>query len=74
MKRTDAKITRYTDGKYTVDIEQNGSSFDAWIGHKDFGVRSYMFGKENTTEEQFLHVVTAVLKEYEKQYREDYEF
>lgn len=77
MKRaSETKITRYTvDGtKYFVDIITTPDTFDARLGHRDYGPTLYMFGVPKgphaRTERDFCQMVDANLPEYLAEYEE----
>ena len=78
MKKANAKITRYQQGKFYIDIVDNGKGFEAWITGKKYGVSDLMFGMpkkqatEDITEEHFLELVEASFSEYAAGYIEEY--
>lgn len=80
MKLSTQKITRFTDGKYLIDIVETRSEFEAWIRRSDCGVSDLMFGvpkkqnpeAEKTTFDEFVEMVEANLPFYKKTYVEDH--
>lgn len=45
MKKTNTPITRYNaEQGFYVDVVDLPDKFEAWIGHKDYGVKNLMFG------------------------------
>ena len=77
MRRTNAKITRYADGDFFVDIVDTATMFDAWLSHQSYGVSEYMFGAPKNgngyemTHTEFLEMVQNNLPEYEAYYTEN---
>lgn len=78
MTRTDAKITRYADGKFMIDIVDTTTMYEAWLRHESYGCSDLMFGvskddnSSETTYEAFLNMVLSNLAEYEKLYAEEH--
>lgn len=78
MKKTKDKITRYIDGDFIIEIVESETEFDAWIGHRNYGVFIEMFGVpkkqlENTfTYAEFRDMVAADLDRHKSIYREEY--
>ena len=79
MKLTDTKITRYEDDGFLVDIVETPEEFEAWIGHKSYGVSSLMLGvpKQNPTLpdmtfEMFMDMVNANLAQYKEYYAKEF--
>lgn len=82
MKKTSAKIERYTHGKYYIDIIETKDMFGAWITGKNCGISSIMFNvpKKNfdnfqpvtIDKEFFLQLVEVNLPEYIDIYNMEY--
>ena len=71
------KTTTYAcDGGFFVDLIENrrGKLHEAYIYHKDYGVKSLMFGcpVSETKHYQFFAMVLANLEEYKQDYIEEY--
>ena len=81
-KLNNAKITRYEEGNFWIDIVESESEFEAWLQERHCGVSSLMFGfpKEQFTDGEklvvdndfFCELVEANLDEYIEDYIEDY--
>lgn len=78
MKKTKDKITRYIDGDFIIEIVESENEFEAWIGHRNYGVFAEMFAVpkeqlENTiTQEEFRDMVVADLDRHKSIYQEEY--
>ena len=78
MEKTKTVITTTyktnLDGFY-VDIVKTKTDkwheIGAWIYHKAYGVKNFMFGTYNETEKEFLETVEGNLKVYADIYRKD---
>lgn len=81
MKLSSHKVTRFTDGKYIIDIVETRTEFEAWLHRTDCGVSDFMFGlpkkqnpeAEKTTFDEFVATVDANLPFYKKCYAEDHD-
>lgn len=64
---------RSADG-WVVDIEQTADTYGAWISHKDYDTKSFMFGVDATkhTLDEFCGLVFANLDDNIAIYKEDY--
>ena len=79
---TNIKTRTFTSGKYRVDIAEKKDLFEAWLYHKDCGIKQLMFGspKKNSihgesvtiTFDMFLEMVENNLPEYKETYYDDY--
>ena len=79
MTRTDANITRYSDGEFLVDIVDTATMYEAWLSHKSYGISDYMFGVPKKSDNCpdmtmafFLEIVQGNLPEHEQSYAERY--
>lgn len=83
MKKANYKIHTYeADDGFMVDIVDKDDAFEAWIYHKDYGIKDLMWGepKKNTifgepftqTLQGFKSLVEANLEAYAGDYREDH--
>ena len=74
MKKSSVKITRYTSGKFYVDIVEKSNDWEAWIGHNSYGVSDLMFGipKKGTDFDLFMELVLCNLPEYKAIYKDEY--
>ena len=62
---------------FRVDItyDSDTQTADAWIYHKDYGIKSLMFGSEITedhTLNDFIEVVEGNVQEYMEDYCDEY--
>ena len=74
MKKSSVKVTRYTSGKFYVDIVEGRKTWEAWLQHNRYGVSKLMFGipKCDADYDLFLMIVEANLPEYKSAYKFDY--
>ena len=66
----------YEHGDYIVTIELNRDTWECWLRHKDYGIRSLMFGlmvADCPALSCVKPIVKANLDEYIELYREKYE-
>ena len=63
----------FIDG-FFLDITDNGTVFESWLYHEDYGIKTMLFGvsKEETTQEEFERLVQANLPHYIADYIDDY--
>ena len=59
---------------WRIDIVVLNDSFQSWIYHKDYGVKTLMFGvdKRNTTYKDFCKMVETNFPEYQTDYVKEY--
>lgn len=71
MKQTTAKITRFKDGEYFIDIVDDGKVYEAWISESDEGNQMFMFGvsKQHESFDGFCEVVEKNLPKYKALYQ-----
>ena len=82
LTKADHKTTTYTyEELWNIDIVETTDSyaplFEAWLYHRDYGIKAFMFGEPKTevrTIEEFLEIVESNLMtgDYIDDYREDY--
>lgn len=75
-KMKDVDITTYQyDDNYLIDIVKNDKegTYEAWIYHRAYGVKSMMFGvlSETNTIEFFLAMVEANAEDHIKNHTEE---
>ena len=76
MERTEIKIETFKyDENYLIDVVTLKDTYEAWVYHKNYGVKSLMFGCpiEQQTYQFFLEMVEANADEYIEFYAEEYE-
>lgn len=76
-KINSVSLNAYKDGDFTVFVRDHNGLREAWLLHEDYGTAEYMFGLPIRQEgrpamfyNQFLSIVEANLKEYEREYAE----
>ena len=76
-KTTSYRVSDYSD--YIVDIVELSDEWEAWLYHKDYGVKMLMFGfakKDQNNypipQEMFLELVDANVNDYIDDYEEEY--
>lgn len=75
MKKAKIKTSTYEVGNgFLVDIVVTESEHEAWIYHKDYGIKSMMWGGLNSSEtiEDFKALVEANVPEYAEDYMSEY--
>ena len=75
-KITDVVTTTYQyNDNYYIDIVKNGKedTYEAWIYHRAYGIKSLMFGvpSETNTIEMFLVLVEGNAEDYIEIYAEE---
>jgi len=75
------KIINYTvttfiyKNVWRIDIVNNKSTYEAWLYHKDYGIKTLMFGAEASYHDslaEFIEVVEVNADDYIKIYKEEY--
>lgn len=77
FKKENAKITRYVDGKWFIDITHEEvmgyKSIGAYLGHKDYGITKLMFGVlPVVSDEDMLAKAESQIDFYKYQYAEEF--
>lgn len=73
------RTTTFASGNYRIDIVESRTEYEAWIYHKDYGVKDFMFGTDKNQAayiksfEEFTDMVEANLPVYKKSYHERHE-
>ena len=60
MKKSNFKTETFTwDGGFMVDVVTTSDTYEAWIYHKDYGIKELMFGmpKKQQSYEKFIEIV-----------------
>lgn len=70
-------IATYDAGDgFTVEIYESDILFDAWLGHRDYGVKTHMFGFNKSAVcgniETFVDVVEGNIEQYTDSYMRQY--
>lgn len=76
MTKTEIKTTTYEyDAGYYIDIVEKSEEYEAFIYHKDYGIKLHMFGMPKSQQDYtaFLDIVEANAGDYIKDYKEEYE-
>ena len=62
------------DNGFCADIVDDDKQYSAWIYHKDYGIKLFMFAVDNPREtlESFTELVKSSFENYVEQYKEDY--
>lgn len=81
LKKTENITTAYEGGNgHIIEVIKTGNNIEFWIFKKDYGIKSFMFGinetdlaKERTTLEDFiatffLYNVEEYINDYDEQY------
>lgn len=72
MKKLNIITETYDAGNgFRIEVVQEGNLFEAWIYHKDYGIKALMFGAEDT-KENFMQLVETGLDEEMEYYEEEY--
>lgn len=72
MKKLGCNTTTYDFGNgYRVDIVKMKNYYEAWIYHDDYGVKSMMFGSNNTNNNDFLEMVDRNFIDYKELYQKE---
>ena len=78
MKLSPAKITRFTEGKFLIQIVETDTEFESWLGHNDYGIFDFMFALPKKqpdgemTAEEFLKVVRKALPNFKKEFEAEH--
>ena len=77
---TSYKVSDYSD--YIVDIVELSDEWEAWLYHKDYGVKMFMFGwlkhqepfdgPKDWTHKMFLELVDANVNDYIDDYEDEH--
>lgn len=67
-------VLQHEDGDWIVDVWQVDDDYEAWLQHKDYGIKMFMFGEpvEQQCLECFLNAVGNTLDEAIEIYENDY--
>ena len=60
---------------WRIDIVNNKSTYEAWLYHKDYGIKTLMFGVEAAYHDSladFIQTVEASADDYTAIYKEEY--
>jgi len=68
LQKIDTNVTQYTDGEWIVTIIDSKLLFEAYLGHKDYGIMDLMFGYCSSSLKDFMELVEANLDEYKQIY------
>ena len=78
-ENTDVIFTQYIDGEFVIEILEYPDTFEAWVYHKDYGVKELMWGcpkvqpnGHDVDREGFLEMVEYNRAEYEEGFLEEY--
>lgn len=75
LKKIEVTTTTYQCiNVFFVDIVQYGNKIEAWLYHRAYGVKSFMFGIKDATMDEMISMVKAELDGYMQLYEEDYMF
>lgn len=71
---TEKEIKTYKHGNWRIDIETSKYMYNAWIYHKNYGIKLHMWGieKKNDTYENFIKMVCEAIPEFTIQYENDF--
>lgn len=74
MTRTNAKISRYVDGDFCIDIIGGNKRgyYEAWICRADMSESVLLFGLVATSEREFVEIVEDNLPDYIKMYNDTF--
>ena len=75
MKMTSNKTDTYNIGTgYKVDIVTLKNTYEAWIYHKDYGIKELMCGmpKAQQTYRDFIKIVCRNIDNYKQGYEAEY--
>lgn len=67
-------VAAYAYEDYRIEILEMDGEYEAWLQHKDYGVKDLMFGamKEQTSLDEFVTAVENELDKYIETYEESY--
>lgn len=69
---------RFRHGDFIVEITREDGVFEAYLSHKNYGVKAFMFGcpeiqnDDVITLNDFERMVEEMLEDHERYYAEDY--
>lgn len=69
---------RFRHGDFIIEITREDEGFEAYLSHKNYGVKAFMFGcpeiqgDDVITLSDFERMVEEVLEDHERYYAEDY--
>lgn len=68
------KIDVYTNGEFTIEVDESGECYEAYIYRNGYGIKELMFGlpKEQQTKEEAIDIILANFEEYAADYDEEY--
>ena len=79
MEKVSEIVThRYQDGDFIVEITKEDGTFEAYLSHKNYGVKSFIAGVPEAQIDgkialsNFERIVEDALEDHERYYREDY--
>lgn len=69
-----SNITTYSYGEFLVDVTDKLEEYEAFIYHKDYGVKDLMFGvsKDQNTLDEFMEIVFYNLPKHIDTYKSEY--
>ena len=65
-------FTYDADNGFYVDIVVEANERGAWLYHKGYGIKMFMFGAINTDHDIFLDMIQNNLADYIEDYKADY--
>lgn len=78
IKKTEKTITAYEGGSgHIIEVIKEGDTVEFWISHKDYGVKSFMFGFHEADLKEtlddyislfFLYEVEDYIRDYDEEY------
>lgn len=69
---------RFRHGDFIIEITREDGGFEAYLSHKNYGVKAFMFGcpeiqgDDVITLSDFERMVEEMLEDHERYYAEDY--
>lgn len=72
------EVKRFRHGDFIVEITKEDGVFEAYLSHKSYGVKAFMFGWPEVqvdgkyTEGDFERMIEDMLEDHERYYAEDY--
>lgn len=69
---------RFRHGDFIIEITREDGVFEAYLSHKNYGVKAFMFGcpeiqnDRTITAENFERMIEDMLEDHERYYAEDY--
>lgn len=73
MKKANVKTTTYQYKDFLIDITEDEEIREAWIYHKDYSIKSQMWGEpiDQTSFDDFIALVEENIEDYIESYKEE---